>query len=433
MLRVLRYFLIVGLLVAAAVWMADRPGHVAINWEGWAIETNVGVLAITILLTVLVLFSFVRVVADLRAAPRVFSHWRNERQRRRGFTALTRGLVAVAAGHAASARKLAREADSLLVDTPLARLLVAQAAQLAGDAEMAKRGFLALLDDTETAFLALRGLISLATKEGDDTAALAWTRQAYAIRPDAAWVAETMFELEIKASQWREAQATLAESLPNSLESKKKLAALLYLRADKAKRDGDAKEALDLARRANEADLALVPAMLLLASLENERGKRNRAAEVLEEGWRVAPNPDLAKAYASLWSEETALQLVNRMERLAGFAAGHPESGLALAEAALAAQLWGQARSVLAPYVVLERPDARLLRLMSAIEVDEKGDHVAAQKWLARIGEAEPDPVWTCRECGKISHSWMARCDNCAGFACMEWLRPARMLRQIGA
>lgn len=432
MLRALRYFLVVGLLVAAAVWLADRPGHVAIAWEGWAIETNVGVLLIAILVIVGLLFSLFRVIADLRAAPKVFARWRTERQKRRGYLALTRGLVAVAAGNASSARKLAREADSFLTDTPLTRLLVAQAAQLAGDAEMAKRGFLALLDDNETAFLALRGLITLANKEGDETAALAWTRQAYAIRPDAAWVAETMFELELKAGQWREAQATLSEALPNLPENKKKLAVLLHLRAEKAKSSGDAKEALDVARRAVENDPGLAPALLLLASLENERGKRNRAADVLEEGWRIAPSPDLAKAYAGLWPEETEVQLVSRMERLAGFAAGHPESGLALAEAALAARLWGQARSVLAPYVAVDRPDGRLLRLMAAIERDEKADESAAQKWLARIGEAEPDPAWVCGECGENHQNWSARCGHCGGFAGIIWRRSSRMLRMIG-
>jgi HemY protein len=432
MLRALRYFLVVGLLVAAAVWLADRPGHVAIAWEGWAIETNVGVLLIAILVIAGLLFSLLRVIADLRAAPKAFARWRAERRRRQGYLSLTRGLVAVAAGNASSARKLAREADSLLADTPLTRLLVAQAAQLAGDAEMAKRGFLALVDDNETAFLALRGLITLADKEGDETAALAWTRQAYAIRPDAAWVAETMFELELKAGQWREAQATLSEALPKLPENKKKLAVLLYLRAEKTKSGGDAKEALDLVRRANETDPALPAAILLLASLENERGKRNRAADVLEEGWRIAPSPDLAKAYAGLWPEETEVQLVSRMERLAGFAAGHPESGLALAEAALAARLWGQARSVLAPYVAVDHPDGRLLRLMAAIERDEKSDEAEAQKWLARIGEAEPDPAWTCGNCGQTSSSWSASCDSCSGFATTEWRRSSRMLRLVG-
>jgi HemY protein len=431
MLRALRYFIIVGLLVAIAVWLADHPGHVAINWQGWAVETNVGVLLISILVIVGVLFSLFRVIADLRAAPRAFARWRVERKRRQGYLALTRGLVAVAAGNAGTARKLAREADSLLADTPLTRLLVAQAAQLAGDAETAKRGFLALLDDNETAFLALRGLITLANKEGDEAAGLAWTRQAYAIRPDAAWVAETMFGLELKAGQWREAQATLTEALPKSPENKKKLAVLLYLRAEKAKSDGNSKEALDLVRRAVEGDASLVTAVILLASLENERGKRNRAADALEEGWRIAPNPELAKAYAGLWPEETEVQLVSRMERLAGFAAGHPESGLALAEAALKARLWGQARSVLATYVAVAHPDGRLLRLMAAIERDEKDDEAAAQKWLARIVEAEPDPAWVCGDCGQSGPAWASRCDNCGGFAGIEWRRSSRLLRLI--
>ena len=82
-----------------------------------------------------------------------------------GYRALTQGMVAVAAGDAEEAQKLARKADALLAEPPLTLLLSAQAAQLNGD-ETARpqRYFTAMLDRAETEFLGLRGLIMQALK-----------------------------------------------------------------------------------------------------------------------------------------------------------------------------------------------------------------------------------------------------------------------------
>ena len=45
MTRVVTYLFVIALLAFGAVWMADRPGDVAITWLDHRIETSVMVLA----------------------------------------------------------------------------------------------------------------------------------------------------------------------------------------------------------------------------------------------------------------------------------------------------------------------------------------------------------------------------------------------------
>src|SRR5260370_13712237 len=45
MIRVLVYLVIVAVLAFGAVWFAERPGDVAITWQGRRIDTSVMVLA----------------------------------------------------------------------------------------------------------------------------------------------------------------------------------------------------------------------------------------------------------------------------------------------------------------------------------------------------------------------------------------------------
>ena len=130
---------LVGLVAFAFAWIADRPGTVAITWQGWQIDAPIGMLfaaaAVLVFLSV-ALYALLRWLVRL---PGEFIRRRRARRRRRGYAALTRGLVAVAAGDPNEARRQSRRAQVLLDEPPLTLLLSAQAAQLAEDEVGARR------------------------------------------------------------------------------------------------------------------------------------------------------------------------------------------------------------------------------------------------------------------------------------------------------
>src|SRR3546814_5053381 len=49
MMRALFLFLKIAVVVAIAVWLAERPGAVTIDWQDWRIDTTVGVLALIVI------------------------------------------------------------------------------------------------------------------------------------------------------------------------------------------------------------------------------------------------------------------------------------------------------------------------------------------------------------------------------------------------
>ena len=114
MIRALWFFFKLALLVAAAVWLANHPGHVTFNWQGYEITTSVAVLAVGmvgIIILSIVLYSVWRAVVGV---PGSLSLAHLSRRQRKGYMMLTQGLMAVAAGDAVAARKLAYKAEHLL-------------------------------------------------------------------------------------------------------------------------------------------------------------------------------------------------------------------------------------------------------------------------------------------------------------------------------
>src|SRR4051812_22061798 len=170
--RALWFFIKIAVVVAIAVWLADRPGRVSVTWLGHNIDLSVGMALAVLVIFIFVLYLLWRLWHVVRRAPTEYGVFRRNRRQAKGFRALTRGLVAVAAGDPVEAKRLARTAHGLLDKSPLTLLLAAQAAQLEGDEMGAQRYFEALAKNPEAGLLGLRGLATAALKRGDEEAAL---------------------------------------------------------------------------------------------------------------------------------------------------------------------------------------------------------------------------------------------------------------------
>jgi HemY protein len=428
-----RLFVLIALavLVIAAATIADYPGNVEITWQGWEIGTSVGVLVAAVAVVALVLWALFALLAGVVRLPRRFRRNRRERRRRAGEVAVTRGLIALAAGDAAAAQRHAGRAETLLARSPLTLLLAAQAAQLAGDDAAARRRFTALLAEKDGEFLGLRGLIGQALKSGDRDDALRLARRANGLSPNAKWVFETLFALEVRAGRWEAARdaldgATRRHLLPEARAAHHR-GVILYELSRAAEAAGERRQALSLATSAAAAAPDLAPLAVRHARLLIAQDRRRAARRTVEQAWRLAPHPDLARVWAELGGAGPALELVTWFERLAAHNPDALESHVAVAEAALAAQLWGEARRHLGLAIAGAAPAApsrRLCLLMARLEEAEHPQTAAARDWLDRALAAPPDAAYVCASCGGESPDWRALCGHCDGFDTQAWGTP---------
>ena len=441
-------------LIAVAVFFADHPGQVQILWQGWQVDTSVGVLAATALLTGLAAALLFLLVSLILGSPRAFIRYRRERRRRAGYRALTQGMVAVAAGDPSEAQRCARRADALLADPPLTLLLSAQAAQLGGDETAAKRFFTAMLERPETEFLGLRGLLNQTLRAGDRETALHLTSRAAALRPHTPWVAETLFDLEAREGRWEAALDTLTEAAKRRIipreRARRHRGVILYELSLAALATDARSRALHLAAQARTLAPDLATPTVHHARLLFESRRPGPAARVVETAWRAAPHPELVKAYEAIRDDETPLEKFKSLERLAAQNPHARESHLALAAAALDAQLWGEARRSLEQALSAPAPPPaarpggsvplpcgtdreaspggptpRLCRMMARLEEAEHGPGSHSREWLDRAVGAMPDPCYVCANCGGESLEWGSLCLHCGNFDTLAWRTPA--------
>jgi HemY protein len=426
---------IAGVLFVAG-WFGANPGSVSVLWRGMRYDLTVTTAA----LAVFVLFVVAAIVAWLlqlaAGMPGRVRSWRAGRAREKALTTLSRGLTAVAAGDARGARAAAKRIGALEPDMPLGLLLRAQAAQLARDRAEAANAFAAMLRHPDTEFLGLRGMLLLASR-GEapaGTDALALAERAHALKPDAAWAADTLFDLRARAGAYDEAEALLKRAVRSKAltahDAQRKRAVLWAQRSSQAESEGATDEALRTARRANDLAPDFAPVAVRLADLELKAGNERRARTALERALSQSSQPELVAAYAALGGDtEDPLKRVSRMERLLKLAPRSADVRIGLADAAMAAGLWGVARGHLEEARTMLGADAPagLFRRLARLEAAEHGNREAEMHWLRDAAEARSDEAWTCRSCGAPAHRWSERCGTCGAFDGLEWRSPSRV------
>ncbi len=425
MVRLIGYGVLLALLVTGAVWLADHPGSVEIDWLSWHLSTSVPVLLLFLLLIAGALFYLLRLIAAIARFPADFSARRRASKQHRGYQALSDGLAAAAAGHAKQASKMAARAEKLLADPSLTRVLSAQTAQLTGDESAERLHYEAMRERPETALMGVRGLLELALDQNKHDQALVLAREARTLAPGDGALAELLFNLLMETGQLAEAQDLLTDAgkrkALNREQTARRRGLVLNERARRAERDGDANDAIAFAKQALSADPTLADAALRLARLQAAQDLLRQAATVLEKSWKIEPLPEIASAYANLVPDEAPLQKLRRLEK---FAALQPDAWATqriLGETALAAKLWGQARKHLLAAAEI-RPTAGLLGLLSRLELEEYKNQTAAQAWLVRV--PDPDPDWLCGTCGGHAATWSLECPSCRTIDSLAWDAP---------
>lgn len=424
MIRVLVYIAVVFAIALGAAWVAERPGIVALDWQGYRIETGLMTAIVAIAALIVAVMAVWGAVRVAMRSPQLATRFFRRRRRERGFDSLSKGLVALGVGDAASARRYGHEAAKLLKDEPAARLLLAQAAQLTGDREEARRRFEAMLGDPSLKAVALHGLFIEAERLHEPAAARHYAEEAARAVPGLPWAGRAVLGYQAMAEDWEAALVTLERNYAAKLVDKKTYrrhkAVLLTARALQLE-DHDPDAARTLAFDAHGLAPDLVPSAVVAARLSTRRGDIRKTLKVVETTWKTSPHPDLAEAYAHARTGDSAQDRLKRVRALAALRPNSNEGAFAVAAAAIEAREWALARDYLAG-PLRNSPTRRACLMMAELEDAEHGDRGRLREWLSRAVHAPSDPVWIAD--GVVSPEWKPVSPVTGRLDAFEWRTP---------
>lgn len=431
----LKIVVFVALAAAAAwggAWLMDSDGGVTVAFaqREFVLSPLGAVVGLVLLLAVLwvairlaaLLVALLRfVLGDETALSRHF----NRSRERRGYWALADSLVALAEGDPQAALRRAERAERLLRRPEVTGLLGARAAELAGDRQEATEQYKSLLDSPKTRFAGIMGLLQQKLEEGNQPVALELALKARDLRPGHPGLLNTLFDLQCRRGDWTGARQTLssmaaARVLPRDVVTRRE-AVLSLADARSAIALGDVARGEEAALQANKLAPTLVPAAVLAARVQVDKGQPKKASKLLATAWAANPHPDIAAAYATIEPGETPTARRKRFGSLVASAAGDDtESRLLAAELALAAEDFPGARKALGDLATVQGT-ARALALMAAIERGQGEPDAVVRGWLAKAIDAPRGPQWICGKCQHVHGAWLPVCENCGAFDTLTW------------
>jgi HemY protein len=406
-------FLVVACVCVGLAWVIFHlPGTVSAQIGPYSVAASSPVAALALIVLFLVVYAVLKLAGLVVFMPRRLRRWRANRNRRFGDIAVTRTLVALAAGAAGDARREAGRARRLLGETPQTLLLTAEAGRSAGREDEAADAFRKLSLQPDAAFLGLRGLLRQAMERENWAEASALAQQAEASQPAAIWLRQERAALAIRTENWVEALHLADADAPK--------AALAAAAAGQAT---NPVQALRLARQAWKEDRTLPAAALAYAAALRADGRESRAQTILRESWEAAPHPDIAACFMATLRDGPSRYAAAK--RLTKNTPRDVEARLVLARTALEAGQLDDARFHAEAARATDLNQRRLWLLMADIAEAEGGEtemgRLAQRDALRRSTNADPDPTWVCSACGLPSAAWHPICPACRKAGTLRW------------
>ena len=434
LIKILSFVAMVMLISFGAGRLMEAQGGVMIQYAG--LELSFGALQAALLVLGLlvsfwlVLKLFGLVVALLRfinGDETALSRYFDRNRERRGFEALSDGLMALASGDGRDAMAKARKADRLLNRPDLTNLIMAQAAVANGDRQTAKATYKKLLKDPKTRFVGTYGLLQQHLQDGDTEVALKLAEHAFALKPRHGETQDVLLKLQAGREDWRGVRTTLTAklkhgSLPKDVHKRRDAVFALSQSRD-LRAEGKLDEAQIYAVEANRLAPGLVPAALLSAEGHREQKSVKQASRILRAAWQLAPHPDLAAGFAALAPDEASAARLKRFGQFTKGTESHPETKMLMAELYVAMADFDAARQALGDLAKTD-PTMRALTILAAIERGDGADDQSVRRLLTQAISTQRDPQWICDNCGHVHHDWEPVCLNCEAIDSIAWKRP---------
>ncbi len=424
----------VALLALGAGYLLESQGGVQVTVMGSEFTFGPLQSVIAIVLLVVAVWVFLKLVGLLYATLRflngdetALSRYFDRNRERKGFQALSEGLMALASGEGRLAMAKAAKAERYLNKPDLTNLLTAQAAEIAGDRRKAEETYRKLVANEATRFVGVRGILKQKLADGDTETALKLAEKAFALKPKHEETQDVLLRLQAQKEDWHGARQTLSAklkygSLPRDVHKRRDAVLALSEAKDVIAEDATI-EAREAAIEANRLSPDLIPAAVMAAKSYIAKGKPRYAVRVLKKAWEAHPHPDLAATFASIEPDETPAQRLKRFTALTRLRHDHPETRMLLAELHIANEDFPSARRALGDLVETD-PTVRSVTLMAAIERGEGASDTVVKGWLARALTVSRGPQWICDNCHHIHTNWVPICENCESFDTLSWKTP---------
>lgn len=263
-----------------------------------------------------------------------------------------------------------------------------------------------LMHQTPTELAGIRGLFLEAQKQGDLKEADKLLTKAFQKNPHVSWVIISRFDIQTLQNDWENALITLETLKKEKLITKEQYiqrkACLLF-------KTGKIKEAYELDKTN--------PAIAIAYAKEVP----NKAADIFIASWQKAPCFDTYLAYRKLIAALPAAKQLKAVQKMVSKNPTCRLSLIALADIAIQAELWREAKENLEVYLNSYPLTEQVALMMATITREGWHHEPEAKEWEKKAIETQDKTGWFCTTCTHETIEWDIACPHCNAIGAIKY------------
>ncbi|MBL0849313.1 MAG: heme biosynthesis protein HemY [Candidatus Liberibacter ctenarytainae] len=425
MLRIIYFFCIMFLLICSFLGIAYYVKDISIIYSNQIYQISplvalslVYFLLFAFLLLSKIFFSFTSFLAS------IFQKHNHAKE----FTALSTGLIAIAAQNKVLARKMSAYVSYKFTpqNESLIHLLEAQVALSDKEYLVAHAKFERMLQILPTREFALYGLYNESCRQGDFQSAKRYAERAIDISSKASWCVEAILYDYVSAKEWSKAIVFLNQHKNNIdiEEYNRNKSILLTARSLESLALNNViaayNDAIDALKLCNDSIMASISAAKSLILQK----KTSKAEVILEKIWRINPHPEIAHIYTTISSNDSK-EYLQRAFKLESLNKKSVESLIIIIKTALKNCDIDQARAK-AMHAIKITPRKEIYLILAEIEQTYSHNLNQALYWTKKALYAIPDPLWIAED-GFLSETWLPASPISRKICNFSWNNPVKI------
>ena len=334
-----------------ALWVADNPGVIHIDWLGYQIQTHVGVWLFSYVVLAIILHVVLNQVKALRNTPSFLGGWWSNRRKKKQDIWFQKTLVFLSNEQIDKAAKYAKNFMDQKNKNPLYILIMAQIAEKQKNTAECLMYYQQLAQHDIMGVLGYLGLARVNELHGNQEQALLMIKEAERLHGLSETIIMYRYRIYNEKKQWKLA----IESLKNAhkyvdKEKVNQLLAEIYWQQSCEYPFPENKEYLEKALQYNPAHYHACLSYVKECLQNNET---NIAKKILIKAWQKAPHMDIFTLWQTTAETQEPLELVQHAHSLLNHYMNHALSYYCLVNLTIKAEMWGKAEVLIEDYFKL--------------------------------------------------------------------------------
>ena len=411
-------------LLIIAGWAIKKSQSVSFTFNDLIITTSTSVLIIGLLIIILLTLFFQRVIFFVKQTALKYKIRKERITYEKGYNSFLLGMVALANKDFIKAVAETKKVTKYFKDESLSLLLKSETLKIEKKYDKLNDVYEAMLKNTHTNLLGLRGLMEQNIRAQDFHHAYIYGEKLFNLNPKIDKLYHTLINIIGKTNNWQKLLQINDQALRHRIISKnvyEENQSIALYEIAKIKRYSSENEAIGLMEKALKLRIYFAPYVSYYIQLLIDNNKLSKAKNYLNKAWSKFSHPKL-KEEIKLLSKTMKIPYYEFAKFITSNSLNTFDSKILLTESLIENENWQEAKKQLSS-LLEHKPNREVCLLMAKIEEGDTNDPQKVNSWISRSNFGNLSKIWVCR-ISNISQSEWSSVSKSGYFNSLDWQYP---------